>query len=242
MDNLKVENNILLTHNYAVIQFGERLYLNTATIRNNVMLNVGGSSYLNYGEADFPFPALNGWDVLKGGNVLGDPLFKAVNAAWYGSPHNYDFTLRPGSPAIGLALAADMPLVDLVQAARGASRDAGAYYFSASGGPVQPALTIAALACTPITPSQPASTCTVTLSGMAPTGGTTVLLSGSGILLVPASITVPGGTALASFTGAPGTAIVRRSAIVTATLNGVSKSATVLMELGSGQATGGRKP
>jgi hypothetical protein len=327
MDNLKVENNILVTHDYPVIQFGERLYLNTATIRNNVMLNVGGSGYLNYNEIEYGFNSLNGWDALKGGNILGDPLFKAAQTAWYSTPQNYDFTLRPGSPAIGLALAAEMPPVDLLQAARGTSRDAGAYQYSASGGPtlrvvtsrlpdgvargsysqtlsaaggvppyswvvtsgtlppgltlskggvlsgvpdapgaalftVQVAdsqagtavmnltltistssLTITALACTPITASQGTGTCTITLSGSAPAGGAIVALASNlDILNVPASVLMPEGAASAVFTVAAGPVITRRSAIVTATLNGISHTAPVLMDLGPGQATGGRKP
>ena len=132
MDNQKFENNIFVTQNYAVFQFGQPRYLNTAIIRNNVMLDAGGTPYLNYAGVDYGFSSLNGWDALKGGNIQADPLFRAAQTAWYATPGNYDFTLLPGSPAIGLAITADAPPADLLQFSRGAAPDAGAYQSGAA--------------------------------------------------------------------------------------------------------------
>jgi hypothetical protein len=115
-----------------VFQFGQPRYLNTAVIRNNVMLDVTGSSYLNYNSVDYGFSSLNSWDSLKGGNIQADPLFRSVQTAWYNAPNNYDFTLQPGSPAIGLGIPAVAPPADLLQMNRGATPDAGAYQYAAT--------------------------------------------------------------------------------------------------------------
>jgi trimeric autotransporter adhesin len=89
---------------------------------------------------------------------------------------------------------------------------------------------LSSLACKPSSlNSGAATTCTVTLSNFAPSGGTVVSLSSSNTLLpVPAaSITVPAGTTSTTFTATAGTIARNQSATLTATLSGVSQTATV---------------
>ena len=77
--------------------------------------------------------------------------------------------------------------------------------------------------------SSASSTCTVTLS-TAPAASVSVALSGNTTLLtVPASVTVPASTTTATFTVKAGTITTAQTAVVTATLNGTSKTASVLL-------------
>ena len=134
LDNHRFENNIFVTQGYAPFRFAQSQYLGTATIRNNVMLNAGGSSYVNYGGADYSFSSLNSWDSLKSGNVQGDPLFANVQTSFYTTPENFDFTLRSGSPASGISIAADAPSMDVKRSSRGSKPDGGAYQCNGGGG------------------------------------------------------------------------------------------------------------
>ena len=94
---------------------------------------------------------------------------------------------------------------------------------------VAPAV-LSSLTCNPTSlTSATSATCTVTLSQAAPTGGTVVSLSSSNALLpVPAStITVPAGLATTTFSATAGSIASDQSAMLTATLSGVSKTATI---------------
>ncbi|HEY1337915.1 MAG TPA: hypothetical protein VGF59_10420, partial [Bryobacteraceae bacterium] len=72
------------------------------------------------------------------------------------------------------------------------------------------------------------STCTVTLSGAAPSGGSAVALSSNNAALtVPASVTVAASATTATFTATAHTVSSNVTATVTATLNGTSKTASV---------------
>jgi uncharacterized protein (TIGR03437 family) len=87
---------------------------------------------------------------------------------------------------------------------------------------------VSSLSCNPATAtSGGSSACTVTLNKAALAGGTAVSLSSNNsILTVPASVTIAAGTATGSFTAAAGTIVSTQTAVVTATLNGSSKSAS----------------
>jgi probable HAF family extracellular repeat protein len=73
------------------------------------------------------------------------------------------------------------------------------------------------------------STATVTLSGAAVPGGVTVSLasSNSAVATVPASVVVPAGASSASFTVTTSTVGTNSSAVISATLNNASASATL---------------
>jgi hypothetical protein len=81
---------------------------------------------------------------------------------------------------------------------------------------------IFALACNPTSvTSGTASTCTVSLTQAAPTGGSAVSLSSDNVLLsVPGSVTVPAGAVSVTFQATAGTITTSQTATVTATLNG----------------------
>lgn len=93
-----------------------------------------------------------------------------------------------------------------------------------------PPVALSSLTCSPTSlNSGAATTCTIGLSTVAPTGGTVVsLASNSTLLPVPASsVTVPPGLTSASFTATAGTISSNQSATLTATLSGVSETATI---------------
>ena len=96
-----------------------------------------------------------------------------------------------------------------------------------------PPLNLAALQCTPATlmPNAPA-TCTATLTRAAPAGGTTISLRSSTLdLAVPLSVVVPANATTAAFTAAAGPFTAAQTAVVTATLASVSRTATISMVL-----------
>src|ERR1019366_3826525 len=73
------------------------------------------------------------------------------------------------------------------------------------------------------------STCTVTVSQTAPTGGTSVTLnSNNALLTVPASVTVLAGATTATFSATACSSIPsNQNAIVTATLGASAQTATI---------------
>ena len=91
----------------------------------------------------------------------------------------------------------------------------------------QPALS--SLQCSPTSlASGASSTCTVALAQAAPSGGTVVSLSSNSTTLpVPASVTVAAGSSSGTFTATAGTISANQTATLTATLNGVSKTAGI---------------
>ena len=233
MNNHRFENNIFVTQNYAVFQFSKPQFWSTATVRNNLMLSAAGSPYLLNAGAPYSFAALNSWDSLKGGNVSADPQFRAVKTAWYNQPGNYDFTLQPGSPARGLAIAADAPGTDLALVSRGSAPDAGAFQISGgSSSGVKPA----ALVCTVTTLGPGASTaCTVTLNGPAPVGGIPVALASSTpAVVVPAFASVAAGATSASFTALAASIVSVSTASISASVGVNSVSATLTLSSSGG--------
>jgi uncharacterized protein (TIGR03437 family) len=106
----------------------------------------------------------------------------------------------------------------------------GRYIFPVRQGAVT--LLLSGISCTPAILAQNAdSTCTVGLTGNAPTGAaTTITLSSTGPLSVPASVTVPAGQNSATFDVTPSTAVAgNQTASVTATFGGNSQTATITL-------------
>jgi hypothetical protein len=98
-------------------------------------------------------------------------------------------------------------------------------------------VTLSSLSCAASSLASSASTtCTVTLSAAAPTGGTTVALASSSTLLnVPSTVTVAAGSSSGSFTASAGSVPSDPAVVVTATLAGVSTTANLSLQ----QTTGG---
>ena len=81
--------------------------------------------------------------------------------------------------------------------------------------------------CTPTTLTSGAvSTCILTLNQAGTDGVTVALASNTQTLGVPASVAVPAGTATATFSATAGTIAANQPAVVTATLNGASSTAS----------------
>lgn len=85
------------------------------------------------------------------------------------------------------------------------------------------------LICYPVSLGPYSSTnCTLTLNQAAPTGGSSVTVSSSTVLVaVPASFTVAAGSTSATFTATTGALDTSQSATITATAGSVSQSATI---------------
>lgn len=100
---------------------------------------------------------------------------------------------------------------------------------SGSGGTItilSPLPSLNSLSCSPGSVNAPgSSSCTVTLSGAAPIGGFSVgLSSNNGNVTVPASVTVPSGSASAGFTATVLSVTTDQTAVLTATANIVSRT------------------
>jgi hypothetical protein len=92
-----------------------------------------------------------------------------------------------------------------------------------------PPPSLSGLTCTPTSITAPGSTvCAVTLSAAAPSSGASVTASGSSSMLtVPSPVSIPAGSATASFTVLVGSASANQTASVTAALNGGAQSANL---------------
>src|SRR5579883_651139 len=92
-------------------------------------------------------------------------------------------------------------------------------------------VTVSSLACQASTLATPGSTsCTVTLSGAAPSGGASVALSSNNAsLTVPSSVMVAAGASAASFTATAASVTSGQTATVSASLNGSSKTASITL-------------
>ena len=87
---------------------------------------------------------------------------------------------------------------------------------------------LSALQCSPSTiASGDNSQCMVSLSGLAPSGGLSIALSGNSPLTVPSSVTVAAGSSSAVFNAAAASVTADQSATITASLNGKSVTSTV---------------
>jgi uncharacterized protein (TIGR03437 family) len=91
--------------------------------------------------------------------------------------------------------------------------------------PVQPG----SLTCSPATVNAPGtSTCTVLLTGIAPTGGASIALSSNNVnIAVPASVAAVAGQNSASFTATVANVSSDQTGVLTASLNGASKATTL---------------
>ena len=98
-----------------------------------------------------------------------------------------------------------------------------------SPAPAPPALSGVQCATTTLAGGQ-SSSCSVTLTASAPTGGTTIALSSSSAAVsVPASVAVPAGSSSAKFTAVAGQMTAAGTAIITAASNGISKQTTLVL-------------
>jgi hypothetical protein len=97
---------------------------------------------------------------------------------------------------------------------------------------------VSSLSCIPASLASGAmSTCTVTLTQSAGVGGATVALASSTpTLTVPASILVAAGNSTANFSANAGTIAAASSAVLTATLNGASSTASITLTTSGGSS------
>jgi hypothetical protein len=141
---------------------------------------------------------------------------------------SFPVTLNPGQ-AIVLTVQFDPTTASASTGQLSIASNAPAATVSLSGTGTSVAPTVSALSCgsTSITGSL-TDTCTVSLSGSAPTGGQSVSLnSSSSAVTVPASITVPATATSASFSASVAAVTSAQTATLTASSGGTSKSASL---------------
>ena len=100
---------------------------------------------------------------------------------------------------------------------------------SATGGVVAVPVTVSNLTCTPTLLTGPGtSSCSVSLSAAAPSGGLSVALSSNNTAVtVPASLSVPAAATSGSFTATAGTVASTQTVVLSAALNGSSQTASL---------------
>jgi hypothetical protein len=147
-----------------------------------------------------------------------------------------DSTYTSGQPGMGFYIQ------NLLGSASGANSEFGASYFTATDGLANtPATTPEALTCTPTSLVSGASgNCTVTLNQAAPAGGASVAVSSTNAALTaPGSVTIPAGSTSATFGTTAGSFSSTQTATITASLSGVSQSATINLEATQSLASAG---
>src|SRR5215472_641247 len=105
--------------------------------------------------------------------------------------------------------------------------------------PSAPSLVTNSLACLPSSLAPAGSTtCTIILTGLAPTGGAAVsLTSSSSSLTVPASVTVPAGSSSTTFTATAGAVTAAQLSVITAAVGETSLTDTVVLNPAAGPTT-----
>ena len=222
-------------------------YLSTSVFANNVFWSLDGAltnTVVGWGTSSSW--GYQGYTCSQAGAVTSmsgcinaDPKFVKAGSALHSTPTLYNFGLLAGSAAIGTGTATGIPATDIVGTLRGSQPTVGAY--EANSGTPGSTLNLSAVSCNPATlNSTGMSTCTVTLSQPAGSGGVSVKLSSnSPILTVPAVVTVLPGVSSAIFTATTATISINLTATVTATLDGVSQIASVsLLASTTGGGTG----
>ncbi|MGC2615174.1 MAG: choice-of-anchor D domain-containing protein [Terracidiphilus sp.] len=143
-------------------------------------------------------------------------------------------TLNPGQAAV-LTVQFDPTTANPVTGQLTISSNAPAQALSLSGAGTTVAPTVNTISCsnTSVTGSL-ADTCTVSLSGSAPTGGVGVALSSSNsALTLPVSVTVPAAATSATFTANVASVSSTQSVTLTATTGSTSKSLSLQLNAGA---------
>lgn len=161
-------------------------------------------------------------------NGNGDGTFRA--------PINYDVPPPNTSVGGGIIISADFnrdTKPDVALQVRGAN-PALHILLNTSGAP-PPALGVASLSLNPTTVTGGnSSTGTVTLTAVAQASTTVAIASNNAAAIVPASVVVPAGSQSRSFTISTTQVPATTSAVITASLNGTSRSATLIINPAAG--------
>lgn len=204
-------------------------YLAADTWTNNLIQSLDGSAYILgvgavNGGTSYNCASLNSLAGTGSGCLNADPKFVAVNTSYWNSPTSFQFGLLSGSPAIAAGTSIGAPAVDIWGATRPNPPAIGAIEFNG----VITVNPVSSLTCTPLSLSSGATaTCSVTLTQAASTAVTVSLSSSVPDLVVPATAVVPGGGLTATFGATAGTISSDKTAVVTAMLNGFSRSVSV---------------
>jgi hypothetical protein len=162
------------------------------------------------------------------------------NTAVVGLSSNSSYLVVPASVTVPgaassatfAATAASVPntLTAVITAALGSSLQTANVVLQAAGNPV-----VSSLQCVPASlNSGGSSSCTVSLSQSAASATTVSLASNNAVLSTPASVSVPAGSAKASFTATAGSFTTSQQAVVTATLGASSQTAAISLTAGIG--------
>ena len=207
-------------------------YLALDTWTDNIINSQDGSAYIlgfgpgsSYGYFPYDCASFNSMALSGTGCSTASPGFVNVNPSYYSTPALFNFSLLTGSPALAAGTTVGAPSTDIWGNSLENPPPIGAEGLPGQAAPVT------SLSCTPASlASGVAATCTVTLGQEAGSGGGTVALSSNAAALaVPPSVLVAAGAASASFNATAGTASTGQTAVVTATFNGGSQTASVTL-------------
>jgi hypothetical protein len=230
-------------------------WLSTSTFDHNIMLSLQGDSLvLAFGPgAGFGFHGYTCAQLASMTNLTScinsNPQYAAASPSYYNSPGSFNFTPAVGSPVIGAGTPVGAPATDLWGTTRPSPPSIGAVEAVSgsrgmppvsSGGPPSsgtvPTVSgssgtpaISSVTCSPALLGGGATlNCTVVVSQAASGSGATVVLSTSTpSLSTPGSVIVPAGSSTATFTATVGTISSNGPAVITASLNASSQSASV---------------
>jgi hypothetical protein len=123
-----VQNNVIVTGNGPMIRVLSAEWLDTWTVRRNVVFRRGGeTAVIWYGAAAYTVPEFDATFALADGNRFADPQLQASDPALSATPDRFDFDLRDASPAIAFGTGTRAPTIDLRGRVRVIPPDAGAY-------------------------------------------------------------------------------------------------------------------
>jgi hypothetical protein len=218
---------------------GGKNYLATSTFANNIFWALDGATdpyVIGWGAS--PSWGFQGYTCAQAASVTtisgcinADPSFINVVPANYNNPASFNFGILSTSSAIGAGTTSGAPAGDLVGTARKNPPAIGAYEPNSvtPSGPTTSAVTISSVSCAPVSLSSLANaTCTIALSQAAASGGASIPLTSSiPSLTVPATVSILSGASTGTFTVTAGNIGTAQTAVVTATFNGSTGSASI---------------
>ena len=207
-------------------------YLASDTWTDNIINSADGSAYVvglgpggAWGYYPYNCASLATMALSGTGCSTASPTFVNVTTSLSNTVASFNFSVLPGSPAIGAGTATGAPTYDLWGNVRANPPAIGAIE---AVGAIPP---VSSLSCAPTSlPSGAPSVCTVTLGQPAASGGALVALSSNtAALAVPGNVTVQAGGTSSSFTATAGAVAIGQTAVITASFNGGSQTASLAL-------------
>nr|WP_320114284.1 right-handed parallel beta-helix repeat-containing protein [uncultured Desulfuromonas sp.] len=95
-----IRNNIVVTQAGSAVAFQQPEALDVSIMKNNIFYGPGSGAVIAVGDETFSLPEIERLNNLMAANRYVDPEFSHVSVDDYQQPEQFDFRLRPNSPAI----------------------------------------------------------------------------------------------------------------------------------------------